>query len=772
MTKRNRNTPGPALPPAPAPTAAPPPSWWERVYANVTPAEQERLLALARAQGVVHSHQLPAPANGVAAAERCRRLTAAALAGQTADWQPVRPSAPELFDADLDGPQREAVAKALHTPDFCLVRGPSPAALAAVAAEVVSQAAARGERVLLLAASSGAADRVLHEVGGREVVFGVRCLAPGEDPRAVPPGSRPSLLSERVRVLAEGPRQRAEAEARSAGERETLLAAASPVYQRLEELAGRHQDLEGQLAGLRQCFGGVPGQVEADANAAGETAGPFADAVRAGAADWEACRQEAATARAKLAAEEAAAARELSALAPDLEAARRWARVRQERRWWTARWWKACLSPGMRRRLAEIEPKADALRRVVAELREKGEALDRRQKEREDDFERRRQALLAAQVERRERSLRDSEAALLRDRDLLEEKWRLACRDLPPGAPVPSALSGAGVASARGEWREALARERGRAQTNRELAAALRETAPALAARLPALANLVVATVAGLSRDEHFADAAAAHARFDVLVLLEADRVGGADFLRVAPRARRWVLLGQPPADVDAPRPGVGGVPRPAFFEELWRRLSAEPGGAPVRWRQENGRLCCRLRPVGPEEQRWVTREQVADAPDIELRILAPPRVTPALAEVVFPPSTTVAQAKQFLFCEADELAVEPAGRRPEWAELADRLVLSFDLCSRPEGVSVQLPAGIREVLCPAAPAGNGRGPGRDAWRTARLEFDRAAGWDRARAEEFAYRRLGLRDLGRTAWLPAAARPEPLPVLSGESSGP
>jgi len=76
------------------------------------------LLALAQRQGVLYSHQLPAAGNGVPR-DRGRQLLAQLLSGQTDGLEAVAALPVEVHDGGLDSRQREAVAKALHTPDLC-----------------------------------------------------------------------------------------------------------------------------------------------------------------------------------------------------------------------------------------------------------------------------------------------------------------------------------------------------------------------------------------------------------------------------------------------------------------------------------------------------------------------------------------------------------------------------------------------------------------------------------------------------------------------------
>src|SRR5262249_41385238 len=122
-------------------------------------------------------------------------------------------------------------------------------------------------------------------------------------------------------------------------------------------------------------------------------------------------------------------------------------------------------------------------------------------------------------------------------------------------------------------------------------------------------------------------------AGFDVLILEDAERISEADFLKVARRARRWVLIGEVPREPwqDRDRWNHAGL-----VPYLWHLLHWDPRQLPFTWRTESDRLCCRLRPVAPAQRRFLENERLADSPEIELRILALPQVPPTLVEVVF----------------------------------------------------------------------------------------------------------------------------------------
>src|SRR5207253_1307382 len=106
--------------------------------------------ALARQQGLLYAHQLQAATNGNPP-DTGRQLLGQLLNGRTEGLQPPLPDPVDGIDGELDAEQRAAVGRALQTPDLFLIQGLPGTGKSRVAAEIVAQAASRGERVLLLA---------------------------------------------------------------------------------------------------------------------------------------------------------------------------------------------------------------------------------------------------------------------------------------------------------------------------------------------------------------------------------------------------------------------------------------------------------------------------------------------------------------------------------------------------------------------------------------------------------------------------------------------
>ena len=117
---------------------------WELLFPALTSAQQQSLLDLASRQGFVFAQQLP---NAASIAERGWGLISELLQGPTRDRiGPARIEAIVAIDSQLDAWQLDAVAKAIHTPDLCLIQGGAGTGKSRVIAEIIRQAAGRGRR--------------------------------------------------------------------------------------------------------------------------------------------------------------------------------------------------------------------------------------------------------------------------------------------------------------------------------------------------------------------------------------------------------------------------------------------------------------------------------------------------------------------------------------------------------------------------------------------------------------------------------------------------
>jgi hypothetical protein len=190
-------------------------------------------------------------------------------------------------------------------------------------------------------------------------------------------------------------------------------------------------------------------------------------------------------------------------------------------------------------------------------------------------------------------------------------------------------------------------------------------------------------------------------------------------------RADRWVYIGTDMAsDVEAGSPVAA----------TWRALAGEA------WVREDGRLCCRVRQLTQSQRLHLSSEPLTDAPEIELRFYQPDDdAGPELAEVVFPPNMTLIAAKEFLVRELNEWPIDLDFAGIQWQESNDRLTACCGCPGRREPVPVEMNPGVRELVVDR--------PGNSIpWSTCGIAFDRAAGWDRPKAEAW----LQTRCAGKT----------------------
>ncbi len=228
---------------------------------------------------------------------------------------------------------------------------------------------------------------------------------------------------------------------------------------------------------------------------------------------------------------------------------------------------------------------------------------------------------------------------------------------------------------------------------------------------------MIVGTPRSLDADPVFA---APGSLFGVLVLDRAEELPEAAFPKLARLAERWVLVGHALA-FDEPRPPLHGLPRPGrgrppeatFAARVAKLLDRET------WAIEGNRLVCRLTHATAEQRRTMTREPLADRPEIELRFVASDG-DPLLAEIAFPGNTPVPAAKGFLFHELNEVLLRPCGEFA-WDHATDAVTATWPAADvGADGAWVELEPGVREKVT---------GAGAFAF-TAAVQFDTAAGWD------------------------------------------
>jgi hypothetical protein len=741
---------------------------WGELFRTVPDAEQEQLLALARRQGLLYLHQLPPHGNGTATAKSAEpnetdQLLAVLLSGQTNALEVVRARRMAAIDPGLDAIQREAVAQALSTPDVFLLAGLPGTGKSRVVAEILTQAAVRGERVLFVAPTSAAIDGVLEQVAARDVFCAVRVSDPKEPRERLTEALRKLAFGERVRAVHAGAVQGAREALREAQERLRRRHEEGALWSRLRELADQAQKLDQELQTVLERSTKIPAEVERAGQAfaanpdAAVAAGVWSDLQtlqQTHSLDLEGVNSALALAKQK----RAAAEQEIAALSGQVESLKPLAQAKNQGRWWSLSWWRAAFRGDVARRLADLQAQLQA---APANLRAREqEAADLRQRHAtlETSFQAECQTLLDHEIARRRTELLDQYAPVRQHHDrLTAESSDLAAR-LEFEADRPTAATPEAVEAAAQRWQARRCQDEAALQLAQRWVGFLQDASEAFAERLPGLANLVAGTFQAVAGDKRF-DQQSLDAPFDLLVLEQAEEISEADFQALARRARRWVLVGKPTWETAGPSSGPArqAAPRPGLFQRLWHNLHTDPARLPYSWVKEGQCLCCKLRPVSPGQRRWLESERLADFPQIELRILAPPRTSPTLAEVVFPASWTLAQAKEFIFRELEELPLQTISRHLSWVEESDRLLVNLFNAQSDQRTAVTLGDGVREWLAPRPLSASDGG----VWFSCQLEFDRSAGWDQDRVEGWLFKYLRVRDLGRTVYLQLPYRMKP-----------
>jgi hypothetical protein len=631
------------------------------------------MVSLASQHGLFYWHpgsNLSAPPCQPPAAEsNSRSLLGNLLAGQRCELEPSRPAELQPFDSELDDTQRNAVAAALSAPDFFLIHGGPGTGKSRVVAEIVTQAVKRGDRVLLLSAHASGLDHILEQVGQRDEVCPIRCLAPEERLTELPPTIRALTLQERASVIRENTLRTAN-QARAAAELQCARRRhEASLWPRLEELARTMaSESEAQIQAEAK-MAAVEFEVAKDAEASG---GRLVDNLRT-------LKRAGQESQAKLSSEVGSVERQreeyaskLADLAKQVELLEPLATAKQRGRWWSSNWWKAIVKGNVVGKLRDLQAQhaqlASSFNTASQRLQELAELSRQVTMKQSADID----GCVKSEIAIRQKKI---SVVVVQHREVVRRSellWTELCSQIQEQALRPTSSSIQAVAVAKRLWQQHRNEDDARCTFSREWAEFLESSSGALADKLPGIANLVAATPAALAADPHFSNPSSRVGQFDLVVVEEAHEIAESRFLEATHRAGRWVLVGCPSLLPQESKRGrhISQSARAELFTakgegtqwfgRLWNHLQSDSYLRPQAWFRENYRLGYCFRSVAREERKWLQNEPVADAPDVELRILSLPRARPELAEIIFPIAMTMGSAKDFL---DGELGMRDLGR-------------------------------------------------------------------------------------------------------------
>ena len=724
---------------------------WESLFPTLLPQQQQSLLALAMQQGCLHADQIPSADDK--SADRTRVFFTAILQNQASEvLAAFQPKPIAALDLELDAAQRAAVAVAIQTPDLTVIRGLPGAGKSRVIVEIVRQAVRSGQRVLVVAATPAALDFVLERVQDDGSVRPCRILSRDERADQLPPCTANRTLSAYRRQLTEEPIrhvrlavQRSEAAIARWRADLVVLERLTPVAEQYQRSLAQHSSHSDRLLHLAD-------EVEHGADDS------FAAQLRRQTSEQELSLEqkdrEIASAMARL--------NDLHKQVADAEARLAAAEHAQCERGLLNRF----LGIGAGRLQSQIDEAKNHLTAIRLQREQLAEDCRRQSEEREAvarQWETARHESIAAETNKRRAEFEQQLAATSHQIDEIKHRCLQMAQGLLSTCVQADAISPDLVEQAKNSIRESIERESHEVAFARRWCDYLAGNAEQLLARLQKKFNAVLATPAAVQTDERLAELAKDN-RFDLVVVDEAHLLSENELWPVLRLASRWALVGEPGPETlsgeigawhangrghrSAPHRQAGASAgrirssstsaRPNIWHRLCHGLEHDV------WSYQDDRLCCRLRPIAHSQRAELEIETVADSPDIELHILTPDGGAPTLVEVLFPSSTTIDQALQYLYCELNEVPVP--NTLPTWDRSGGRFIARFaDAASSSE---VELEKGLRLQL-------NKNG------QTVGVDFDIDSGWDQERAANWLHEHTQSIDSGRLVDLTVSFRMYP-----------
>jgi len=702
---------------------------WEQLFQQLGVMQQLEWLDRARTQGYILASDLPAPASheaGLRPDQRVRQI----VANPRTRLQPILPRAFDPIDRALDVNQRDAVSGALTSPDLFMIQGMTGTGKTRTAVELVRQTLKVGGRVLIVSASEVALDGLLERLESCPDVLAMRCLGRDENSETLSEAGRrhlaPALENAfRSRITQEVSKRISEREAKFA-----LLDSLPGIYDRVEESLRRETTLRESIAETIRERESISASVDVeltDIDNEMMVPGFLIRKLRVQRLQLRESIEKLELESHQFTQQIGEQREKLDQLAQQIGLVKPKADAKSSKQWWSPKFWSGLFAGDSTGELQKLDGQSTTITQTIENLEEQiaqraqqaidleATALVERESTIQQTITDRRTA-----SEQRETELRDDLARAGEAFRQLQLTLQ-STGGIPLREPTTEALR-----NARRSSDEQRQREHDIQQFDRDWLRFAETHADELVEQFRSSINVVAIPASAIAT----LPSLVGKTTFDRLIVEESHLVSEPEFLSAAKFASRWVLMGEPLTDSGdtEPRRGArpgGNRPRrrsPDFFAKLWSRVHQ-----PV-WVTEDDRLCCQLHPVSNDQRSGLESESVADFPDVELRILTPENGEPLLAEVVFPGSMSLLQAKDYLFRELNEITLQARGVA-SWEDTPNVLRIHWPSAGKlaadlPRG---SLDKGVTEVLSA------------DRWRfdTVAIEFDRSLGWDRQDAEKW-----------------------------------
>lgn len=693
------------------------------------------------------SNPLPIEQEGVETLQNgsFRQWTERILAGDPAEIKPLPFLEPiDLFDRQLDDNQADAIARAILGGGLLLVAGRSGTGKTQTIVELIRQAAARGWRVMLVAPTGAAVDSILSRLEGVAEIEAIRGLGKNEAVLGLSPTSQQLVAATREQKVLKSILERACEHEHELERQLQCFRELAPVWAELKRLIQKRESLHrlrSEMVGLRETIENDV-LMESEAAYKSDNVDPAVLEIQRAHrshAEWIAAWESQIV---QLQKDHVCLIEELDRAIAKQTAIRSLNDMALSKRFWSLSYWKARFDKSLQSREKAAELEVASFEKAVQDIRER-EAFHRQARLKADMAHNTvLHQKLGTAVEAKRKNIDARIGSIDCELVKCEDDYARQIALVPSEVKYIPNWQLESVELAETKTREhiqVLEESLCLAKTWRTYAEIEGDL---IVRQWSESVRLFAAPINALGHDRWLMRNTAP---FDLTIVADAHLLSENDLLQAGRRAQRWTLFGELPVPTSSPtqpsRRNAQSLPlrrmKPLcdFFARLWSRLHWET------WLHDNDRLCLRLQRVPDGDRGRIERENVADRPDIELRIWNRRDSQPLLAEVLFPDSMGVEEATEYLFRELGEIHSHSLFKTGHWESDTESLI--FRLGPRRDSTLRALTTVLADGVSLQWGAGSEIG----------FVFGTTMGWNHAKAKDWIERNVRHRDSGRACRL-------------------